>query len=264
MSKDTNPHWEGGFYNQNSQTQFTVGVEILGQYPFRGDEVVLDIGCGTGRTTQETAKRVPNGSVLGIDGSESMLEIARANNKLENLQFMQMDAQSLNFHKRFDVITSTFCIHWIPDKIKVLKGIKDALKPGAKAVLIMSLRHPIFAELRTQLIQKERWRSYFKDYVDPTVYFINSSYDEYAKAVGLNVQNYTQSKFSDFFSDLMIFTNYIRAITPHLSQLDSEEQKRLFMEELMDSYLHVFPKNREGNYRIDYTTLKLEVNRYPD
>jgi SAM-dependent methyltransferase len=57
-------------------------MEVLERLDLRGDESVLDAGCGSGRVTAELAKRLPGGSILAVDASEAMIAKARENGRL--------------------------------------------------------------------------------------------------------------------------------------------------------------------------------------
>ena len=69
--------WDAETYDEVSQPQFEWGMEVLGRLELRGDEVALDAGCGSGRVTAELAKRLPQGRVIAVDGSEAMIAKAR-------------------------------------------------------------------------------------------------------------------------------------------------------------------------------------------
>jgi SAM-dependent methyltransferase len=69
-------------------------------YDIRADDRVLDIGCGTGRTTRDAARSAGEGSALGVDLSASMIERARELARAErvhNVAFEHGDAQVLHF-----------------------------------------------------------------------------------------------------------------------------------------------------------------------
>ena len=53
------------------------GTDVLDRLPLRGDETVLDAGCGSGRVTERLVDRLPRGRVVALDGSPSMVEAAR-------------------------------------------------------------------------------------------------------------------------------------------------------------------------------------------
>jgi trans-aconitate 2-methyltransferase len=68
--------WNPQDYAQRSELQQVMAAEILDRLKFKGDETVLDIGCGNGTITAQIAYRVPQGSVLGVDPSHNMIAFA--------------------------------------------------------------------------------------------------------------------------------------------------------------------------------------------
>jgi len=95
------------FYSSNSSAQKNWGFELLAKLNFKGNERVLDVGCGDGKLSAEVAQILPKGSVLGIDLSEDMISFARNNytqDKFPNLTFMQINADELTFDSEFDVV----------------------------------------------------------------------------------------------------------------------------------------------------------------
>src|SRR6185369_3066546 len=69
--------WDGAAYDRLSTPMERLGREVLDRLELRGDEVVVDAGCGSGRLTALLIERVPDGRVIGIDASASMIEAAR-------------------------------------------------------------------------------------------------------------------------------------------------------------------------------------------
>ena len=98
----------------------------------RGQERVLDLGCGDGRLTARLAACVPAGRVLGIDASAGMLEAAAALAG-PNLRFVRMDIHDINFRAEFDVVLSNATLHWVKDHRRLLAAVHAALGPGGVA-----------------------------------------------------------------------------------------------------------------------------------
>jgi SAM-dependent methyltransferase len=104
-----------------------------------GDRV-LDIGCGTGKSTRDAAGVAAEGSALGVDLSTRMLERAREKSEAEgitNIGFEQADAQVHPFERdAFDVAISNFGVMFFGDPVAAFANIGAALtSEGRLAVM---------------------------------------------------------------------------------------------------------------------------------
>jgi SAM-dependent methyltransferase len=99
---------------------------------------VLDIGCGAGQSARDAARVAVEGSVVGVDTSAEMLEIARrrsAEQGLRNVVFEQGDAQAHAFPPAgFDLCISRFGVMFFADPLAAFANIGRALRPGARLV----------------------------------------------------------------------------------------------------------------------------------
>ena len=131
--------WDGRRYEQVSGLQQWVADQALDTLALGGDERVLDIGCGDGRVTAAIAARVPRGSVLGVDPSPRMLDVARGRITplVPNLAFEPGAAETLPFHGEFDVVVSFNALHWVDDLGTALVRVREALVEGGTAYLQM-------------------------------------------------------------------------------------------------------------------------------
>lgn len=137
--KKTNDNWDGKAYHKHSSTQHKSGLAALEGYAFMGDERVLDVGCGTGKTAAEIAAKVPRGNVIGIDVSSSMIQQAQQTyGHVKNLTFVLQDAEVFNFQEKFDLIVSFFAVHWMQNQHAVFRNMQAALKPTGRIILRMS------------------------------------------------------------------------------------------------------------------------------
>lgn len=104
-------------------------------------ETVLDVGCGSGDTTVQVARRVgPEGKVVGIDLSKQMLEAARervAAESLTNVTFEQGDAQTFAFDEgAFDAVVSRFGVMFFADPAAAFVNLARALRPGGRLTFV--------------------------------------------------------------------------------------------------------------------------------
>ena len=70
--------WDAATYERLSAPVAAMGMDALDRLVLRGDETVLDAGCGTGKVTRVLLERLPRGRVIAVDASPSMVEQARA------------------------------------------------------------------------------------------------------------------------------------------------------------------------------------------
>lgn len=157
--------FDGEQYKRASKHQKEWGNSLISELSFRGNEKILDLGCGDGVLTEKLAQFVPDGMVLGIDASEGM--IATAQNRVKpNLFFKQMDINTMDFQNDFDVIFSNAALHWIKDHKRLLENSFRALKNSG--VLLWDFAGDgncsNFFDVISKLIQSEKYKHYFNDF----------------------------------------------------------------------------------------------------
>jgi len=103
-------------------------------------DIVLDIGCGTGKSTRDVGRAVPSGSVLGVDLSAVMLGLARertATDGLTNVAYLQADAQVHDLGApRFDLGLSCFGAMFFTDPVSAFTNVAHALRSGGTLALL--------------------------------------------------------------------------------------------------------------------------------
>ena len=125
--------WDAATYDRVSDPQFNWGMEVLERLKLGGGEAALDAGCGSGRVTAELLKRLPDGRMLAVDGSEAM--IAKAKERLgDGVTYLVADLAELDLEEPVDLIFSTATFHWIPDHDRLFRHLHAALRPGGRLV----------------------------------------------------------------------------------------------------------------------------------
>jgi trans-aconitate methyltransferase len=121
--------WNGHDYERHSFQQRAWGGDLIAELTLRGDERILDLGCGDGTLTERLAALVPRGSVLGIDAAPEMLEAAQGKCG-PNMRVTALDIRQLDFTAEFDLAFSNATLHWVQEHAAVLTKIHHALRPG--------------------------------------------------------------------------------------------------------------------------------------
>jgi trans-aconitate 2-methyltransferase len=125
--------WDAATYERLAAPLTAMGAEVLDRLVLRGDETVLDAGCGTGNVTRVLAERLPRGRVIAVDGAPSMVEQARAALP-PAVEVRQADLLELDVDEPVDAILSTATFHWIPDHERLFARLHSVLAPGGRLV----------------------------------------------------------------------------------------------------------------------------------
>ncbi|MFN8113745.1 MAG: methyltransferase domain-containing protein [Solirubrobacterales bacterium] len=124
--------WDASTYDRVSTPQQRWAEAVIDRLGLRGDEKVLDAGCGTGRVTQLLLDRLPQGRVIAVDGSEAMVAEARELLDPERTEVMRADLTELELGAPVDAIFSNAVFHWISDHARLFAVLAAALADGGR------------------------------------------------------------------------------------------------------------------------------------
>jgi trans-aconitate 2-methyltransferase len=123
--------WDAASYQRVSIPHEEWAASILDRAGLQGDETVLDAGCGSGRVTRMLIERLPEGRVIAVDGSVSMVDEVRSVLRPQD-QARVADLLELELEEPVDVVFSSAVFHWILDHDALFAGLRRALRPGGR------------------------------------------------------------------------------------------------------------------------------------
>ena len=128
--------WDAGSYHRVSGPMVEMATKVLDRLPLRGDEEVMDAGCGTGRVTAMLLDRLPDGRVLAVDADPAMVTAARETLAPygERAAVEQVDLLKLGLDAALDAVLSTATFHWVLDHDLLFANLFRALRPGGRLV----------------------------------------------------------------------------------------------------------------------------------
>lgn len=126
--------WNGNIYHNISSPQFSSGIDLIKHIKLGDIHTVIDIGCGSGKLTNEISRLIPEAKILAIDISSSMIEKAKQNLS-NNIEFICEDFLHLNITEKVDLIFSNKVFHWILDQEALFYKIYKILKPSGQLIV---------------------------------------------------------------------------------------------------------------------------------
>ena len=196
--------WNAPEYARLSGLQQAMAEEALSLLSLKGNESVLDVGCGNGTVTAEIAARVPQGAVVGVDSSADMIAFASSHfgpTLRPNLRFEVADARRLPFGEEFDLVVSFNALHWIPEQDQPLQGIRTAMKSDglAQLRLVPAGKRKSLENVIEEIRLSSRWERYFREFHDPYLHLTPEQYGALAERNGLQVRRiHVEDKSWDF------------------------------------------------------------------
>lgn len=256
--------WDADDYSKNSSQQQLWVQELIRKFGLRGDEVVLDVGCGDGKVTAEIAVHLPRDSVLGIDVSAEMVALAQQRyppQVYSNLRFQREDASRLQFRQEFSAVFSNAVLHWLTDHRPALRGISAALLPGGKALLQMGGRgnNAEMMELLGRLTRTERWARYFAGFEVPYGFYGPEEYAAWLNEAGLVPLRMELIPKDMVHAGREGLAGWVRTTKIPYTQRLPVAQRQAFIDEVLDAYLADFPIDANGSAHIRMVRLEVEA-----
>jgi arsenite methyltransferase len=144
----------GFFVHATRAGKFAVWADLLDRLELKGDERLLDVGCGRGAVLLMAAQRLPRGRAVGIDvwstrdqsgnAEQVTLRNAALEGVADRVELHTADMRQLPFADgSFDVVVSSLAIHNVPGAAERARALREAtrvLKKGGK-LAIVDVRH---------------------------------------------------------------------------------------------------------------------------
>jgi len=297
MSKPVSPtaRWNAADYAANSAAQQIWARELIAQLHLRGNELILDVGCGDGKVTAELARAVPKGSVTGIDASPEMIRFARKtfpSGKHPNLEFQVLDAREISFAalsdpKRrrlisnsnprspalsplgrgegdeeawFDIVFSSSVLHWVADHPAFLRGAAACLRPGGRLVVSCGGKgnaQDVFVALRPEMRLKQ-WCKFFRKMGKPYFFHSPTEYEKWLPRFGFKTYSVRLSPKDAVYQGRDRFAAWLRTTWLPYIQRVPEDLREEFITGVVARYLAKHPPDMEC--RVHVRMVRLEID----
>lgn len=135
MRSVTNTYWDAEVYDRIGTPMRGWAQRVIEDLALRGDETVLDAGCGSGSVTFDLAEKLPRGRIYAVDASAEMItSLTRTIEERGEARITPMRASLTDFSlpEPVDAVFSNAVFHWIPDDDGLFGSLFRATKPGGR------------------------------------------------------------------------------------------------------------------------------------
>ena len=266
---DKKVKWNAADYAANSVVQQSWARELIAKLNLRGDERILDIGCGDGKVTAEMAKAVPRGFVAGTDASAEMIEFAQKSfpkKKHSNLQFQICDARKISKSifpatESFDLVFSNAVLHWVDDHEKFLRGAASVLKPGGRLIISCGGKgnaHDVFLALRPEM-RLQRWREFFRKMPAPYFFYAPADYEKWLPKFGFQINTLKLAPKDATYPGADGFAAWLRSTWIPYVQRVPEAAREEFIAAVTRRYVARHPLDAEDKVHVRMVRLEIDA-----
>jgi trans-aconitate methyltransferase len=256
--------WDAQDYIRHSTGQEKWAQGLIAKLNLRGDESLLDIGCGDGRITVQLAKMLPEGKAIGVDNSGEMISLAISNYsgvKYTNLNFLMADFRVLPFREQFNVVFSNAALHWVRDHGTVLKSIHNALVPGGSILLQMGGEgnaDKMFDVLNT-VIMKPQWKDYFAGFEFPYGFYSVEKYEVWLRQAEFKLKRVELIPKEMLFANADGLKGWLRTTWLPYTECIPPPKRERFIENIAKAYLRDHLPYDGGVIHVGMVRLEVEA-----
>lgn len=225
----------------------------------RGDEQILDIGCGDGKITADISRFVPRGGVLGIDPSKSMIEWAvkqYCSKEYPNLSFQEGGFLEPNTSDRYDLIISNCALQHCLDKHEALNNIAGLLKPDGKLlVTVPVIDNSAWREARKTIQTSSKWAVYW-EHTSPISFLGCEDYRKLLQEASFLPLRIEKISTTDPFVDREEFLHFCLGTFPPVVPRSLATE---FYNEIIDEYIRLSPSVLQQNGVLEARFGRIEI-----
>jgi trans-aconitate 2-methyltransferase len=228
--KDWNPDKYLLFKNERTQP----AIDLVEKINLNNPKNVIDIGCGPGNSTQILVNKWPNCNVVGLDSSKSMIE--KAKNDYPNQTWIHGKAENIPDDERYSLVFSNASLQWMDEHEMLIPRLWNVVDDnGVFAAQIPNFENMPVNFAINDVLKKKKWNNCIRNNIwNKQLRKLNYYYEilsKYTDEITLWETHYYHIMEST--KGIIDFV-HSTALRPYLEQVETENEKQEFLNEVID------------------------------
>lgn len=246
------PDWDPNLYLKFSDQRARPASDLIAQIKLDDLRRIIDLGCGTGNSTEQLHARWPSTELTGLDSSENMILQARQNHP--DWKWIQSTIENWNPAGTYNLVFSNAALHWVPNHGEIFARLLNAVTPGG----VLAVQMPNNFQAPAHLAMKKaatdpRWASALRRaaeniFIQPAAFYYNALRKE------ANILNIWETEYLQIMDGPRAVLDWMRstAMRPYLSRLANDAQRSEFEQLCLAEYEELFPADDQGKSLFPY------------
>ncbi len=248
------PGWDANLYLKFSGQRARPATDLIAQIELENPRRIVDLGCGTGNSTEQLHWRWRQAELTGIDSSLEMLGQARANHP--DWKWIESGVEQWTPNSTFDLIFSNACLHWVADHATLFPRLLSYVAPGGALAVQMPNSYHVPAHTLMKEVAQDPGTPWAGSLPPASeTYSIQTPafyYDTLRKLAGrLNIW---QTEYLQIMDGPQAVLDWVRstAMRAYTERLANDEQRLLFEQRCLKRFQQAYPANDQGKTLFPY------------
>jgi trans-aconitate 2-methyltransferase len=253
--------WDPQQYLRFGEERTRPAVDLVSRIAVERPSTVIDLGCGPGNSTRVLRSRWPEALVVGLDSSVEMIDAARS--KEPDASWIVSDIEDWRPETAFDVVFSNATLQWLPDHGRLIERLFGNVAPGgALALQIPSADFALVYSLIREIAIDGPWASRMAGALGTFTMETPGFYYDLLAPAARSVDIWTTRYYHVLDSPAAV-VDWIAStgLRPFLDALESEAERRTFVERLRGSVGHSYVPQRDGRVLFPFERLFIVAYR---
>ena len=248
------PGWDPNLYLQFSTQRARPATDLIAQITLENPQSIVDLGCGTGNSTEQLDRRWPQAQLTGVDNSQEMLAQARTSHP--GWKWVDSSVEAWAADSALDLVFSNACLHWVADHGKLFPRLLSYVAPGGALAVQMPNSQHLPAHALMKEVANDRnapWAGILADasetyHVQPPAYYYDA-----LRTMASRV-NIWQTEYLQIMDGPQAILDWVRstAMRRYTLPLPNDAMRRAFEQRCLERFREAYPANDQGKSLFPY------------